>query len=328
MIAKQLFKASLFTPMRHALRGMSTESAHFQHVGVVGLGLMGHGIAQIIAQKGLKVTAVEAKPEALKAGMDRIKGSLSKVIAKDIKAGKIKSEAEGTSKLEDILHLIRPTTDINDVRDCDLIIEAIIEIEPIKLQFYQDIGKIVREDAILASNTSSLAITNMALASGRAERFVGLHFFNPVQIMKLVEVIRTEHTSDAVFGRMLTFGREIGKVPVSCKDTPGFIVNRLLIPFLSSAMRMVDRQDASIPDIDIAMQLGAGHPMGPLTLSDYVGLDLCLNILKGWKEAYPNDTSYDIPKVLVDKVAKGEFGRKTGKGFFIWDGDKAVKPNI
>jgi 3-hydroxyacyl-CoA dehydrogenase len=230
--------------------------------------------------------------------------------------------------LDETLALIRPTTDIGDVKDCDLIVEAIIEIEDVKIDFYKNLKSIAKADAVFASNTSSLPITNMALASGRADRFVGLHFFNPVQIMKLVEVIRTEHTSPAVFERMLNFGREIGKVPVSCKDTPGFIVNRLLIPYLTQAMAMVDRNDASIADIDISMQLGSGHPMGPLSLTDYVGLDLCLNILKGWMAAHPNDPSFFIPKCLVDKINKGEFGRKTGKGFYIWDGDKAVKPNI
>lgn len=236
-------------------------------------------------------------------------------------------QAEGASKINDTLAMITPTTDLNDVKDCDLIIEAIIEIEDIKIDFYKKLGKIARPDAILASNTSSLPITNMAVASGRAERFVGLHFFNPVQIMKLVEVIRTTHTSDQVFDRMLAFGKDIGKVPVSCKDTPGFIVNRLLIPFLSQAMAMVDRNDASVADIDVSMQLGSGHPMGPLTLADYVGLDLCLNILRGWKEAYPNEQSFIIPQCLVDKVAKGEFGRKSGKGFYLWEGDKAIRPN-
>lgn len=252
---------------------------------------------------------------------------MSKIVAKDLKAGKIASEAEGKAKLDQTMGLITPTTDIHQLKDCDLVIEAIIEIEQIKIDFYKNLGKIVNHDAVFASNTSSLPITNMAVASGRPKQFVGLHFFNPVQIMKLVEVIRTTHTSDPVFNRMLTFGKEIGKVPVSCKDTPGFIVNRLLIPFLSQAMAMVDRQDASIPDIDVSMQLGSGHPMGPLTLSDYVGLDLCLNILKGWKEAYPDEPSFIIPKCLEEKVAKGEFGRKTGKGFYIWEGDKAVRPN-
>lgn len=245
-----------------------------------------------------------------------------------MKSGKIASEEAGAAKQQEIMSRIKPTIQIADAKDCDVIIEAIIEIEQVKIDFYKELGKIADKKTIFASNTSSLPITNMALASGRPEKFVGLHFFNPVQIMKLVEVIRTQHTDDEIFRRMLDMGKELGKVAVSCKDTPGFIVNRLLIPYLSQSMAMVDRNDASIPDIDISMQLGAGHPMGPLTLADYVGLDTCLSILKGWLVAYPNEASFVLPKCLEEKVAKGEFGRKTGKGFYIWEGDKVIRPNV
>lgn len=258
----------------------------------------------------------------------RINSSLSKVISKDLKAGKIKSEAEGKAKFDEIMARIHPTVQLSDAKDCDVIIEAIIEIESIKIDFYKQLGGIASPRTVFASNTSSLPITNMAIASGRPKQFVGLHFFNPVQMMKLVEVIRTDKTDMEVFNRMLDMGRELGKVPVSCKDTPGFIVNRLLIPYLSQAMAMVDRDDASIPDIDVSMQLGAGHPMGPLHLADYVGLDICYNVLKGWKETYPNEQSFLMPKCLAEKVAKGELGRKSGKGFYIWENDKTVRPNL
>lgn len=204
--------------------------------------------------------------------------------------------------------------------------QAIVEIESIKIEFYKNLGKIAKADAVFASNTSSLPITNMAVASGRPKQFVGLHFFNPVQIMKLVEVIQTVHTDPATFDRMIGFGKDIGKVTVSCKDTPGFIVNRLLIPFLSQAMAMVDRKDAAVPDIDVSMQLGAGHPMGPLHLADYVGLDICYNVLKGWQEAYPNESAFIIPKCLEEKVKRGDLGRKSGRGFYVWEGDKLIKP--
>lgn len=304
---------------------MMSANGKIQNIGVVGLGLMGHGIAQIAAQNGFNVIAVEAKKEALDTGVGRIQGSLSKIVAKDLKNGKFKSEADAKAHLDGVLGKIKPTVDIKDTRDCDLVVEAIVEIEHIKIDFYKNLGGIVNPNAIFASNTSSLPITNMAVASGRANQFVGLHFFNPVQIMKLVEVIRTEHTSPEIFQQMLQFGRDIGKTPVSCKDTPGFIVNRLLIPYLSQAMAMVDRQDASIADIDISMQLGAGYPMGPLHLADYVGLDICYNVLKGWKDAYPNDPSFFIPKCLAEKMAKGELGRKSGKGFYEWSGDKVGK---
>ncbi len=193
---------------------------------------MGHGIAQVAAQSGFKVTAVESKKEALDVGMGRIQGSLSKVIAKDVKGGKF-SDEQGKNKYNEIMGRIFPTTNISDTKDCDLIVEAIVENEPIKIEFYKNLGQIANPNAIFASNTSSLPITNMAVASGRPDKFVGLHFFNPVQIMKLVEVIRTTHTDPAVFNRLLAFGKDIGKVTVSCKDTPGFIVNRLLIPFMS-----------------------------------------------------------------------------------------------
>ena len=181
----------------------------------------------------------------------------------------------------------------------------------------------------------------MALASGRPQQFVGLHFFNPVQIMKLVEVIRTTHTSPEVFDRVYRFSREIEKVPVAAKDTPGFIVNRLLVPYTAQvslislivfsvtacqAIALVDRGDASVADIDEAMKLGAGHPMGPLTLADYVGLDTCYNILKGWTEAHPNNTDFFIPKVLIDLHSKGHLGRKTGRGFYHWKGDEIGEP--
>eukprot|EP01039_Chlorochromonas_danica_P010162 gene10162-11246_t len=315
-------KASL-APLR-----LTRAASGFTKVGVVGLGLMGHGVAQVAAQAGFQVVAVESKQEALDTGIKRIHNSLSKVIAKDVKNGKIASEEEGKKKFNEVISRIHPTIKLADAGDCDVIIEAIVEIEQVKIDFYKTLAPLAKKDTIFASNTSSLPITNMALASGRANQFVGLHFFNPVQIMKLVEVIRTEHTDPKVFERMLELGKEFGKTPVKCKDTPGFIVNRLLVPYLAQGMAMVDRQDATIPDIDVSMQLGAGHPMGPLTLADYVGLDTSLNILSGWKTNFPNEPSFIVPECLKEKVAKGELGRKTGKGFYIWEGDKAVKPNL
>jgi 3-hydroxyacyl-CoA dehydrogenase len=162
----------------------------------------------------------------------------------------------------------------------------------------------------------------MAEASGRPERLVGLHFFNPVQLMKLVEVVRTDKTDEDVFGAARAFGEACGKVPVSCKDTPGFVVNRLLVPYMVQALEMLDRGDASKQDIDTAMQLGCGHPMGPITLTDYVGLDTTLFILEGWCERYPNEPAFAIPECLREHVKQGKLGRKTGEGFYKWDGDK------
>ena len=196
----------------------------------------------------------------------------------------------------------------------------------LKLNFYKNLGGLINPDCIFASNTSSLQITQMAVASGRPHNFVGLHFFNPVQIMKLVEVIRTKETDDVTFNRMLDFGKSIGKTTVSCMDTPGFIVNRLLVPYIAQALSMYDRREATVLDIDLSMQLGTGAPMGPFTLADYVGLDTMLNILTGWVKDYPEEKAFIIPQCLVDKVNAGDLGRKSGKGFYFWNGDKTSGP--
>lgn len=246
------------------------------------------------------------------------------MISKDVKQNKL-NENEGNQLFGEVMSKILFTTDINQAHDCDLIIEAIIENMDIKLKFYKDLSTKIKPDAIFASNTSSLQITEMALASGRPQNFVGLHFFNPVQLMKLVEVIKTEHTNPQVTQLMTNFSHSINKTSVLCTDTPGFIVNRLLIPYLSEAMGLLDRNVASVADIDISMKLGAGYPMGPLQLADYVGLDTCLHILEGWLKDYPNERFF-IPNVLRQKVQEGNFGRKTGKGFYHWNGDKVENP--
>lgn len=195
---------------------------------------------------------------------------------------------------------------------------------PLKIDFYRRLSSIAKPECVFASNTSSLRITDMAEASRRPDKFVGLHFFNPVQIMRLVEVIRTEHTNDLMYESVKAFGKTLGKTVVCCGDTPGFIVNRLLVPYLAQAMAMVDRNDASIPDIDASMRLGAGHPMGPLELADYIGLDTALHILEGWVRDFPNEPAFFVPEVLRQKVGRGMLGRKSGKGFYKWEGDKCL----
>ena len=200
--------------------------------------------------------------------------------------------------------------------------EAIIEDINIKVPFYENLGATAKPEAIFASNTSSLAISKMAEASGRADKFVGLHFFNPVQLMKLTEVIRTDATDDGVFALTQSWAQSLGKTTVSCGDTPGFIVNRLLVPSMAQAILLVERGDASVKDVDVSMQLGAGYPMGPLTLSDYVGLDTCLSILDGWEQEFPGEPAFVVPATLRKMVAEGKFGRKSGEGFYLWDGDK------
>eukprot|EP00606_Chrysophyceae_sp_TOSAG23-5_P001369 GSChrysophyteH2.ASY1.ANO1.587.1 assembled CDS len=298
--------------------------ADFKKVGIVGIGgLMGHGVAQVTAAAGYQVLGIESQQSALDAGVKRIDDSLSKVVARNVKKG-VYDEAAGAAEKAEIMGRISTSLDINDASSCDLVIEAIPENMDLKLEFYKNLGNIVASnpDCVFASNTSSLQITQMAEISGRPDKFVGLHFFNPVQLMKLVEVIRTDHTNDETFDKMITFGKKIGKTTVSAKDTPGFIVNRLLVPYLTQAMAMVDRDEASIEDIDVSMQLGAGHPMGPIHLSDYIGLDTCHSIIVGWQKDFPKEAAFIMPECLDAKVKAGDFGRKTGKGFYHWDGEK------
>jgi len=292
-------------------------------VGVVGLGLMGHGIAQLSAQNGFEVVAIEQNQSLLDQGLKRIKNSLSKIAEKQVQAGKLDSGKVNVFVNETIAH-IKPTTFMPDLSDCDLIIEAIIENLDIKKETAKQLGQLLKPGGIIASNTSSLPITDVALASGRPTHVVGIHFFNPVQIMKLVEVVRTQHTLPEVFENSFEFVKKIGKVAIACQDTPGFVVNRLLVPYLSQSILMLERGDASKEDIDTGMKLGAGHPMGPIQLADYVGLDTCLFILEGWIQRFPNETQFHIPNLLREKVKEGKLGRKSGEGFYKWSGDKII----
>lgn len=308
-ISKKLPNAARFVHSRF----MSSSS--FDSIGVVGLGLMGHGICQVAAasEKHDRVIAYETEQQFLDKGQSRIEGSMAKLLSK----GKISSD-----DADRILGSITYTTDSNDLAGVDFLVEAVIENTDLKKELYQNLGTVCKPETIFASNTSSLSITDLAEMSGRPENFVGVHFFNPVQIMKLVEVIRTEHTNSDVFDKAFAWAQDIGKVAVKCGDTPGFIVNRLLVPSLMQAMLMVDRGDASIKDIDLALQLGAGHPMGPLHLADYIGLDTCYFIVDGWTEKFPEEPAFVLPACLKEKIDQGDLGRKTGKGFYEWEGDK------
>ena len=302
-------------------RGFATVPG-IQKVGVVGLGLMGHGVAQMAAAAGYDVVGIEMEQKSLDVGMQRINDSLQLVAKRNVKKGM--DEGAAAAQMTETLGRITASTDVHALKEVDLVVEAIAENKDLKLKFYEQLGGIVQPGAIFASNTSSLQITGMAEVSARPKQFVGLHFFNPVQMMKLVEVIRTDHTADEVFDTMLAFGQSIGKTTVSCVDTPGFIVNRLLVPYLSQALLMVDRGEATIEDIDVSMQLGAGHPMGPIHLSDYIGLDVMHSILVGWQKDFPHEAAFVMPKCLEEKVAQGHLGRKTGQGFYTWEGDKKL----
>ena len=282
-------------------------------VGVVGCGLMGHGIAQVAAQAGCSVVVRESDQGALDKGLGRVRKSLDKLVEKQ-KLTKPDADA--------VMGRITGTLELSGLSDCDLVVEAIVENLDVKRKLFADLGRLCKPATILASNTSSFSIGEMGQASGRPQRMVGLHFFNPVQLMKLVEVVRTKQTSDEVFAEAKAFGEACGKAPVAASDTPGFIVNRLLVPYLAEAIRMVERGDATPADVDAGMTLGCGYPMGPFTLLDYVGLDTTLFILEGWQKLEPKTPLFTPPKLLIDKVKAGKLGRKTGEGFYKWEGDK------
>jgi 3-hydroxyacyl-CoA dehydrogenase len=290
-------------------------------VGVIGCGLMGHGIAQVAAQGGCEVVAIEADQGFLDKGLARIDKSLAKLASRSVKKGNA-TEEEAKAGAEAVRARITGSLDRGSAADCDLVVEAIVEDLGVKKALFAELGATCAPETIFASNTSSFPISEMAAASGRPERFVGLHFFNPVQLMRLVEVVRTDATTDEVFAEARAFGEACGKSPVACKDTPGFVVNRLLVPYMSQALGMLERGDATAADIDTAMKLGCGFPMGPIELTDYVGLDTTLSIVKGWVERYPDEPAFEVPKILEQKVADGKLGRKSGEGFYKWDGDK------
>jgi 3-hydroxyacyl-CoA dehydrogenase len=314
MIASKFFT----TAARRSFSSSTTMAKEIKKIGVVGMGSMGHGIVQLSAQSGYEVVAVDLEQKVIDHAMGAINGSLDKLEAK----GKLNCTADEARAN------ITTSTDIGAAaEDCDLIIEAIIENLPIKLDFYKQLGGLTSSGQILASNTSSFSITEMAEASGRPEDVVGLHYFNPVQIMKLVEVVSTEHTLQSNVDSVTAYVERTGKVGVPCGDTPGFIVNRLLVPYIVQGVAMVARGDAKADDIDLAMQLGAGYPMGPITLSDYVGNDINLAVMKGWLEKFPNDPAFQVPEAMVlleEMVANNKLGRKTGEGFFKWEGNKRL----
>ena len=283
-----------------------------ERVGVVGCGLMGSGIAEVAAKAGFDVVVHEVSDEFVDAGRGRIEQSLARAVDK----GKL----EGSER-DDALGRLDFTIDLAGLADCDLVIEAIVEDMEAKNQLFSSLDGLCGPEAIFASNTSSLTITDMAAATNRPGRVVGLHFFNPVPVMKLVEVVRTIATSDDAFDAAFSFAKDLGKQPIAAKDNSGFVVNLLLVPYMLDAIRHLERGVASIEDIDRAMTLGLGYPMGPFTLCDFVGIDTLYRISEIMFDEY-REERYAPPPLLKRIVSMGRYGKKSGQGFYDWSGDR------
>ena len=277
-----------------------------EKVGVVGCGLMGSGIAQVSAAAGFSTVVREVSPELLEKGIKAIEKNLARLAEKGTITESAKNEVRGR---------LKGTTAIEDFRDCDLVIEAIIEQLPAKRELFAALDKLCPAATIFASNTSSLTITEIATATSRPQRFVGLHFFNPVPVMKLVEVVRTIATDAVVYDEMVAFGGKLGKTAVRANDSTGFIVNRLLVPYLLDAIRALEEGVGSVEDIDNSMKLGCGHPMGPLTLLDFVGLDTTYYISQIMFDEF-KERRFAAPPLLKRMVLAGWNGRKAGRGFY------------
>jgi 3-hydroxybutyryl-CoA dehydrogenase len=290
-----------------------------QSVGVIGCGIMGHGIAQVAAQAGCDVIACELDQAALDRGLGRIDEQLARAVDR----GRLeRADADATRGR------IAGTLDYGDLAGCDLVIEAITESLEGKLRMWADVDRLVKPEAILASNTSSLPVVEQAARTGRPERFLGLHFFNPPQRMDLIEVIRCVTTSDETFQAGLAFAEQLGKLPVPARDNAGFIVNRLLVPYMLDAIRAYEEGAGSIDQIDSAMKAGAGHPMGPLTLADFIGLDTLGSISEVMFEEF-RERRFAKPPTLRQMLAAGWFGRKSGLGFYDYSGPSpAPNPRI
>ncbi len=282
-----------------------------QKVGVLGAGLMGSGIAQVSAQAGFETIVRDVSDPVVA----KSRSGIEKVLAKGIEKGKV-TPAERDAALS----RLRFTTELGELGGCDIIIEAVVEDLEMKNAMWKDLNTICPAETIFASNTSSLTIAAMAAACGRPERMLGLHFFNPVPLMKLVEVVRTITTSDETAETAFAFAKKLGKEPIRAKDSSGFVVNLLLIPYMLDAINALESNVASVDDIDKAMQLGAGHPMGPFTLLDFVGLDTTYKIAEIMFDEY-REKRYAPPPLLKRMVIAGMYGRKSGQGFYDYSQD-------
>jgi 3-hydroxybutyryl-CoA dehydrogenase len=285
------------------------EIVAIKNVGVIGCGLMGSGIIQVSAQAGYSVLFVEASDDLVKRGLGRLKDTLEGLAAK----GKIDAKAR-----DETLGRIAGTPRLEDLKACDLVIEAMTENQALKNETFAKLDRIAAPHAILASNTSSCNVTALAAATKRPAQVVGMHFFNPVPLMKLVEIVRTILTDDAAARTATEFVRSVGKVPVQARDATAFIVNRLLVPYLLDAVRVYEGGLASLEDIDQAMKLGCGYPMGPFTLLDLVGLDTAMYVAEVMFEEF-REPRYAPPPLLKRMVMAGHLGRKTGRGFYTYD---------
>jgi 3-hydroxybutyryl-CoA dehydrogenase len=282
-----------------------------EKVGVLGAGLMGHGIAQVAAQSGYQVVLREVDDATLAKGV----GKIEKQLARAVEKGKSSQEDADAVRAR-----ITATTHYRELADCDLVIEAITENLALKLEMWKEVDEIVKAEAVFATNTSSLSVIDQAAATGRPDRFVGLHYFNPAQVMKLVEVVRCVTSSDEAFETALEFARSEGKLAIPTKDKAGFIVNRLLVPYMLDAMRALEEGVGSIEEIDEAMKAGAGHPMGPLTLADFVGLDTLGSICDVLFDEF-RERRFARPPTLRKMLSAGWFGKKAGKGFYDYSGE-------
>jgi 3-hydroxybutyryl-CoA dehydrogenase len=288
--------------------------AEIKKVGVLGAGLMGHGIAQVAAQAGYEVVLREVDDAALAKGI----GKIEKQLARAVEKGKASQE-----DADAVRGRIHGTSDYGELADCDLVIEAITESLPLKLEMWREVDKIVKAEAVFATNTSSLAVIDQAAVTSRPEQFVGLHYFNPAQVMKLVEVVRCVTTSQEAFDTALEFAKSEGKLAIGTKDKAGFIVNRLLVPYMLDAMRGYEEGVGSVGEIDEAMKAGAGHPMGPLTLADFVGLDTLGSICDVLYDEF-RERRFARPPTLRKMLSAGWFGRKSGIGFYDYSGETPV----
>jgi 3-hydroxybutyryl-CoA dehydrogenase len=290
-------------------------------VGVLGCGLMGSGIAQVAAMARFDVIVLEVEQKFLDKGFAGIEKSLAKFAERPPEKGGITVQQKDAIRAR-----LKGTTNKQDLADCDIVIEAIIENVEDKKKMYASLDGIVKRDAIFASNTSSISITELLTSTKRPERFIGLHFFNPVPLMKLVEVVRTIATAPEVYDAAYEFGKRLGKTPVRTSDKTGFIVNRLLVPYLLDAVRAYEEGVGSIDDIDNAMKLGCGYPMGPFTLLDFVGLDTTYYITHVMYDEF-KERRFASPPLLKRLVMAGWYGRKTGKGFYDYSDPSNPKPN-